>query len=220
MTPNSLARRLALALVFAPSIALAGPPDLDVSELRRGEVQLEANAWRDQEAWLVRPEIEIGLTDRIALELQADYEHGDGAGAWRNLSAQVMANLTTDGALGVAVEAGVDPETDETGFEAFIYGTHEAGPLRLDANLGAEREGADWAWVYAWRVERAMGERWALGLEGGGEVPFEDGANPAHLAGPTLGFKVSDRPVELRFGWLFALEGGEDLTRIGFEIDL
>ena len=215
---------LSLAAVFlalcAPSAVLADPPDLDVAELQRGDLEAELNAWRGDSAWTVRPELTVGLSDRVALEFQADFSRERrGAARWREVSAQLMVGLSADGLYGLAAEVGYEPPEEGRAFEVFAYGTHKAGPWRLDANLGLGRSEGESSWSYAWLLQRELGQNWSAGLEGGGEIPLR-GPGAEQVVGPAFTVNLPGRPLALRIGYLFGLNGQGDLARIGFELDL
>ena len=205
---------LPLAALLMPSLALAEPPDLDAADIRKGERELEIDVWRGDHVWLVRPELSVGLTDRLTLQLQTDFgrEHGEAAKV-RDLSIQFAVAHSDDAQVGLAAEAGVDPSRRKLRGEVFLFGSHEAGPWRADADLGLEQEGRETGFVYAWRLRRALGSRWSAAVEGGG-------GGAQHFAGATFSALLRKPAVELRLGWLFDLSGRDDLARVGFAVEL
>uniref|UniRef100_UPI0025FC929E hypothetical protein n=1 Tax=uncultured Phenylobacterium sp. TaxID=349273 RepID=UPI0025FC929E len=115
-------------------------------------------------------------------------------------------------------EAGVDPSHGELRGEVFLFGSHEAGAWRVDGNLGLEQESREASLVYAWRVQRTLGLRWAAAVEGGGGGGF--GGEREHFAGATLSTELEKPAIELRLGCLFDLKSGAHLTRVGFALPL
>jgi hypothetical protein len=136
----------------------------------------------------------------------------------RDLSLQFVVFQAEGGPFGVATEAGVDSSRGKLRGEVFLFGSHQAGAWRADANLGVEQEGRDTSLSYAWRLQRALGPHWTGALEGGGGG--ELGAKHEHFAGATFTTKLRKPAIELRFGWLFDLARGANLARVGFALPL
>jgi hypothetical protein len=79
MKPRTLGRAVWLAALLLPGAAVARPPDIDIPEIAAGQAELEADLWVGDGVWLVRPELSLGLSDRIAVQVQTDFgrEHGE-----------------------------------------------------------------------------------------------------------------------------------------------
>lgn len=203
------------ASLLAALPALAEPPDLDNGGFARGETEVEVNAWTRRAETTVRPELELGLRDGLGLEFQLDLDRASGTWSVDAVSAQLSKDLSADGGLGVAFEAGVTPDDGGLLAETFVYATRVAGPWRVDVNAGVEREDGALSAAYAWRVARAAGRGWRLGLEGGGEAPLDKGRD-SHRFGPVLAWGDDDEGLGLAIG-VSRETGGRYQLRLGLE---
>lgn len=215
---RALAQALSVAALtipwFAPTPAAAAHPDIDIIELAAGELSGEINVFLDHDAWVARPEMEFGLSDTVGLEIQAEFlDARSGATALGDVSAQLMMSLSPDRSFGIAAEVGYNPEEENTVSEVFLFASREAGSWAIALNAGLEREKGDTATVYAWRIERELAAHWSVGVEGGGEIPF-DGRERVQVLGPVLGARIGS--LELSLSWLFGMGAG-DVARIGLE---
>jgi len=191
------------AAAFPMTFARAGPLDLDGYD----------------PAWVIHPELEVGLTPRMTVALQADMgRNRQDLPRLRDASAEVVTGLGEDGEFGFAAEVGYDTRANELRIGALAFGEHKAGAWRFQGSAGLERSGGETAFSYAWRVEHPLVGTWSANLEGAGAVPVRGGAGE-HLAGPTLTVKVGQSPAQLRFGWFFDPARRADVARAGIGSD-
>ncbi len=225
---------MAVCLALLPTLAQAEPggaAEVYGPGVTHGESEFELRSGmfdggaRDGE-WQVKAEFSHGVTDWWRPGLVVKLTDGEYAGIAIENVFDFAATRDWPVHMGAYFEYQFAEQGDDE-VELKLLLERERGPLDLTLNLIAERHlgsGEEWEYGYAAEAAYALGDDFALGLQGFGDVGGDDLGDYAHYWGPfgqaELGH-VGEGEVELQLGYLFgsgeAVADGQVRLKLEFE---
>jgi hypothetical protein len=229
----SLFLAVAACLCTSPARADAGFVDqVERLEVERGEAEIESQTIfvpsqkRFSSSLRGGLTLEYGLSDRLSLGTEFEYEADDGAFDADEIAVQ-------------AKWIALDPATATVGFGVQLGAGYafEDSALGLEATAIAAIDRADW-WaalnttmrtrpgdrsaldvVYAARADRALTDSVALGIEAGGALAADDPRG--HWAGPVLSFGDDSKAAlpEVEIGMFAGLNRNSPGVQFRLELD-
>jgi hypothetical protein len=206
---------LALPLLLGAVPAFAQVEELDQVEPGKGEWQAETlGSYGGTDDHQI--EIIAGLTDRLVLGMQAEFE-GRRLDGWGPVALYRFTDPEKD-PVGLGIETQIEIDRGGRLGEAELRGIvdRRAPNWWVQANLMLRYQRDDGARgtnvAYATSVQHALGDKAWLGIEASGRA-VRLGGNPEtapqgeHYAGPSLTIELGDDTVELGAAWLQRLAG-------------
>lgn len=215
----------ALSSCLAAPASAEGPEQLYEPGPRRGAWSLEYNGQVGLIGDAARPHsIELfgGVTDGLALGIEAEGEAGNGRLRMEDLSLEALVLLTpreTKLKAALLLQAGVSADGDPLAQTRLII---NAKPQGWDAlgNLILRHDQAPDGGTdvgYAVAVHREIGEHFGLGIEASGALAridgFPDGYESGHFVGPSAAFEFDiggEKEVELGVKYLRRIDDGDE----------
>jgi hypothetical protein len=226
-----LAALAGLAIAIMPAAAYAeGPEQLDQLEPGAGEWQTEYfglfGKGGEREHAL---EAMYGVSDRLAVGLEAEGEVSDGDFAFETLGVKALYRFTDPEApigVGLQVQLGFDDEAKLAEAEARLIAEAHKDDWWAQANAMLRRTTEDGAsstgLAYGWSLQHTVADVAWFGLEGSGQsAPLSQDAGASaehgHFAGPSLTFDLQPSEgteIEIGFAYLRRL-GGDGPSHTG-----
>ena len=212
----------ALSVATVTPVASAGEGRVDQAEkleVEPGATEIELQniyvpaSEGDESAWKLAPTFEYGLSDRLGIGLELEFEkEGKGTLLFTELGFQAkwVAIDPEDAPLGLGIQTSlVLDRQGELGSETYLIAEAFAGETDLTANLVYATAPGHWSedgFSYVLRADQPLGKRLLLGAEAGGELSGE--AKGRHWIGPVFTLLPDSKGEDREGGMLPALEFG------------
>ncbi|WP_123906291.1 hypothetical protein [Sphingorhabdus sp. YGSMI21] len=197
---SNLSAAMASVLLLCASPALAGEGRVDQAE----GLEIEADALEIEfqtifvpagngakGEWKFAPTIEYGLSDALSVGLEFEFEKESGEPALLTeigVQAKLALISPEDAPVGLGFQSSlIFDRSADVGFETYIIAEHDGEKIDVIGNLVISAEPGDWSELsasYVGRLDHAIDDRYALGLESGGELSGE--TKGRHWLGPVF----------------------------------
>ncbi len=191
---------LMAALLLSSCPALAGEGRVDQAEnleIEQGSFEFELQSIfvprsnGEQGEWKFAPTIEYGLSDRLSIGLEIEFEkEADEKLGFSEIGVQakLVAISPDDAPVGLGIQTSVIfDRSGNIGSETYFIADHVGDKIHLTGNLILTAEPGDWSSLstsYVGRFDHVIDDNLSLGVETGGEFTGE--AKGRHWVGPVL----------------------------------
>lgn len=191
---------LAFALLFYSCPSFAGEGRVDQAEgleIEKGAFDIEGQSIfapesnGEEEEWKFAPTMEYGVSDRLSVGLEIEFEKEDGEELQFSevgMQAKLVVVSPDEAPVGFGFQSSmILDRSGDIGFETYFIAEHNADKTDLTGNLIISSEPGDWSELstsYVARFDRAVANNFSLGLESGGEISGDNKGR--HWLGPVL----------------------------------